>query len=227
MFNCSINAIIAFNHNTRAAAAATLSYIHIHAIMWVSRCSSAILFRFYVKCFQLLGQCPVVFKHSKKFNSKVLTAISYFHVIVTSVVVLFVYLFKDHILYNGNIFGQFNDVLLYSLVILAYYGIVIESYVKREIQSKMWNSLAQHCQSERLDEGDQCKLWNCKEFTVYFFGLCLRMNIGVVGRMKHYQRFEFFLKDISPCSFSSNSIGYRSLQQKVKLLTSGRCTSSW
>lgn len=132
--------------------------------------SSTSSLRFYLMYFQLLGQCPVVFNHSKQMSAKLLIAISFFHISVTTLLVIVVYVYCEYIFFMDHGFGQFNDMFLYTLILLAYYSIIIESYLKRQTQSKIWNLLAQFIQTDRLDEADNCKLWNSNEYNIYFIG---------------------------------------------------------
>lgn len=134
--------------------------------------SSTTLFRFYLKFFQLLGQCPVVFSHSKNFNSTVLTAISLLHVMALTLATILVYVYQRHIIFNDDSFGKFNDTIKCIALMIAYYAIIFESFWKREAQSKIWNHLADFYQIDRLDKLDQCKLWSGKEFSCYFLGYC-------------------------------------------------------
>lgn len=133
--------------------------------------SSTKVFRMYLNCFQLLGLCPVVFSHSKKLNFNVLMMISLFHIIILTSIAIFGYAYSGDIFYDNDSFGQFNDIIKFVVVIIAYYAIIIESFVKRETQSKIWYLLARSHQTDRLDEIEQWKLWNCKEFNNYFLGL--------------------------------------------------------
>ncbi len=128
------------------------------------------MFLSYLKYFQLFGLCPVIFNHSKKLNHTILMTISFVHIILLTSMATFVYQFSRQIFFDDDSFGEFNDTIKFTVVVIAYYAIVIESYLKRETQSKIWNLLAQCYQTDRLDEIDQCKLWNCKEFNSYFFG---------------------------------------------------------
>lgn len=137
--------------------------------------SSTTLFRCYLNLFQLLGLCPVVFSHSRKLNSSVLILISFLHISLLTLVVIFVYAFSRFIFFYDGSFGQFNDTFLYIVVTIAYYSIIIESYLKRGTQSNIWKLLARCHQTDLLDGIDHCKLWNPKEFNNYFIGLsCLK-----------------------------------------------------
>lgn len=135
------------------------------------RVSSTTLFHIYLNFFQLFGLCPTVFSHSKKLNFKVLIIISAFHILFITSIVVSVYAYSRHIFFDDDIFGQFNDTIKFVVVIIAYYAIIIESFLKRETHSKIWNLLARSHQTDRLDEIDQWKLWNAKEYNRYFFGL--------------------------------------------------------
>ncbi len=140
--------------------------------------SSTTFFRIYLTSFQLLGLCPVVFNHSKKLSSTILIGISFFHIVLLTLIVIVTYAYSSYIFFDNDSFGQFNDLIKYVMVVVAYYAIIIESYLKRETQAKIWNLLARCHQTDRLDEIDQCKLWNCKGFNSYFFGLyCRSRNI--------------------------------------------------
>lgn len=133
--------------------------------------STGTLFQFYLRFFQLLGLCPVVFNHSNKFNFKILILISFVHIILLTVVVICVYTYGRYIFFNDGEFGQFNDTILYVVIIVADYAIIIESFLKRETQSRIWNLLARSHRVNRLDEIDQWKLWNVRQYNKYFCGL--------------------------------------------------------
>ncbi len=136
------------------------------------RWSSTNFFRIYLTYFQLLGLCPVVFDHSKKLSSRLLIGISFLHIVLLTLVVIVAYAYGQYIFFIDGSLGQFNDTLLYIVILVACYATILESYVKRDIQSKIWSLLTQCHHNDQLDEIDQCKLWNCKEFNSYFIGLC-------------------------------------------------------
>lgn len=133
------------------------------------RLSSIASYRMYLHYFQLLGLCPNVFCYSTKFNLKMLM-ISLIHIILLTLTVIIVYVYSRHIFFDGDIFGKFNDTLKYIGAVIAYYAILIESFLKRQTQSKIWNSLARCHHTDSLEAIDERKLWNSKEFNYCFFG---------------------------------------------------------
>lgn len=184
--------------------------------------SSITLFRWYLNYFRLLGTYPVTFNRSDKPDSKTLILISLLHIVLVTLVVIIVYVYSEHIFYNDDSFGQFNDALLYAVVLIAYYAIIIESYLKRETQSKIWHLIAQcHHQSERIDDIDQWKLWNSKEFNSYFIGSYIHSSIhSQPSKVFHL----FSSKDTLCCLSLSNVIDCRLLWRPIKHSIIGHCT---
>ncbi|KAG4076333.1 hypothetical protein HA402_005776 [Bradysia odoriphaga] len=80
------------------------------------------------------------------------------------------YTYSQVIFFNDDSFGLFNDIIKFVAAVTAYYAIIIESFLKRSTQSRIWNLLAQCHQANRVDGIDQCKLWNPAQFNCYFFG---------------------------------------------------------
>ncbi|XP_037036469.1 gustatory receptor 8a-like isoform X2 [Bradysia coprophila] len=132
--------------------------------------SSATIMHSYLNYFQWLGLCPVVFSHSKQRNFRTLTVISFLHIIILSTMTILAYTYSHVIFFNDDSFGLFNDTIKFVAAVIAYYAIIIESFLKRGTQSRIWNLLAQCHQADRLDRIDQCKLWNPAQFNCYFFG---------------------------------------------------------
>lgn len=136
----------------------------------VSGSSSTTLLRLYLNYFQWLGLCPVVFGHSKKNNFKTLTVISFVHLIALTTMVTLAYTFSHVIFFNEDSFGLFNDTIKFAAAVIAYYAIIIESFLKRDTQLRIWNLLTRYHQTDRLNDFDQCKLWNAAQFNCYFLG---------------------------------------------------------
>lgn len=132
--------------------------------------SSTTLFRIYMYHFQFLGLCPTEVSHSIKLNFTILTMISLIHIILLTLVVILVHVYCRDIFFDDDIFGKFNDCSKYIGAVIAYYAIIIESFLKRGNHSKIWSLLA-HCHHKyRIDEVVFCKLWNPKQFNLCYFG---------------------------------------------------------
>lgn len=145
--------------------------------------TSTTILRSYLTYFQWLGLCPVVFNHSDKMNFTILKAASLFHITALTIMSILAYTYSHIIFFNDDIFGLFNDTIKFVAAVAAYYAIVIESFMKRDSQSKIWNLLAQCHRVNRLDEIDPCKLWNPTQFNCYFFGYFCLMFLTDCYRM--------------------------------------------
>lgn len=138
------------------------------------RLSSINFFRMHFYYFQLLGMCPIILSHSTKLNLTrdftILKLISIIHITILTSSIVIVYTYSRKIFFDDDMFGKFNDTIKYIGVVIAYYAILLESFLKRGHQSNIWKLLARCHSTVELDVIDQCKLWNSKQFNSCFFG---------------------------------------------------------
>lgn len=103
------------------------------------------MFYYSLKFFQVCGFYPIrigkFVGKSRTFSAlEILLGFwSLLHVTSVSIIIIYVAIFNDYVLYAVTPIGKFNDILVLFSLFFAHLVIVIESFVKRRFYIKYWN----------------------------------------------------------------------------------------